>query len=210
MESTEPIVDDEENADSAPLRELRRLAGGVCISCGVHYEPKDVIFSLAMGFKSAPRCLPCLARGFDRPVDTFRTELVEYVHRRDCFLRAWREADRMTERTIHTPHGDDPIPTTIVPADSATDWDAGEMGCGDLVLGLRIRLNALASGAVLSVRATDPAAPEDLPSWCRLTGHTMISGLMNRRPVALRMSKPTATSGSGKTKAPACSPRLNN
>jgi tRNA 2-thiouridine synthesizing protein A len=52
-------------------------------------------------------------------------------------------------------------------------WDAGDMGCGDLVLALRGRLAALRPGEVLRVVARDPAAPEDLPAWCRLTGHTL-------------------------------------
>ena len=54
-------------------------------------------------------------------------------------------------------------------------WDAGDIGCGELVLALRARLLALAPGGVIRVRATDPAAPEDLPAWCRLTGHLLVS-----------------------------------
>ena len=34
---------------------------------------------------------------------------------------------------------------------------------------------ALPAGAVLTVTATDPAAPEDLPAWCRLTGHALLT-----------------------------------
>ncbi|MBN9517057.1 sulfurtransferase TusA family protein [bacterium] len=49
------------------------------------------------------------------------------------------------------------------------------MGCGELVMALRGRLAALPAGAVLTVTATDPAAPEDLPAWCRLTGHALLS-----------------------------------
>ena len=48
------------------------------------------------------------------------------------------------------------------------------MGCGELVLALRLRLNALPARAVLRVIATDPAAPEDLPAWCRLTGNALV------------------------------------
>jgi tRNA 2-thiouridine synthesizing protein A len=48
------------------------------------------------------------------------------------------------------------------------------MGCGDLVLALRLRLQKLEPGAVLKVTARDPAAPEDLPAWCRLTGHRLV------------------------------------
>lgn len=51
----------------------------------------------------------------------------------------------------------------------AAEWDAGDMGCGDLVLELRGRLGALQPGDVLLVRATDPGAPGDIPAWCRVT-----------------------------------------
>ncbi|MBU6402441.1 MAG: sulfurtransferase TusA family protein [Verrucomicrobia bacterium] len=53
-------------------------------------------------------------------------------------------------------------------------WDAGEMGCGDLVLELRDRLRSLAPGRVLKLTARDPGAREDLPAWCRLTGHRLL------------------------------------
>lgn len=50
-------------------------------------------------------------------------------------------------------------------------WHAGTMACGELVLALRARLGAMPSGAILLLTALDPAAPEDIPAWCRLTGH---------------------------------------
>lgn len=153
------MTDDAPEDDSVPLRELRRLAGGNCHGCGLPYRPQEVVFSVALGFKTAPRCLPCLAAGLDRDPGELRSELINYVRRRECYLRAWEEAERMT-------------PTDETPVD---EWDAGDMGCGDLVLALRLRLNQLPSGAVLAVRATDPAAPEDLPAWCGLTGHALVS-----------------------------------
>lgn len=51
-------------------------------------------------------------------------------------------------------------------------WDAGQLGCGELVLELRGRLQAM-PGKVLRVIALDPGAPEDIPAWCRLTGHAL-------------------------------------
>ena len=51
-------------------------------------------------------------------------------------------------------------------------WDAGNLGCGELVLELRGRLMAI-PGQVLRVIARDPGAPEDIPAWCRLTGHAL-------------------------------------
>jgi tRNA 2-thiouridine synthesizing protein A len=54
------------------------------------------------------------------------------------------------------------------------DWDAGDLGCGDLVLRLRFRLKAMRPGQVIRVRALDSGAPQDLPAWCRLTGETLL------------------------------------
>ncbi len=54
-------------------------------------------------------------------------------------------------------------------------WDAGDMGCGELVIELRRRLTPLAPGARFELVAHDPGAPEDLPSWCRLTGHELVT-----------------------------------
>ncbi len=54
------------------------------------------------------------------------------------------------------------------------EWDAGDMGCGDLVLDLRRRIQSLCAGQILKVVARDPGAPADLPAWCRLTGHELV------------------------------------
>jgi tRNA 2-thiouridine synthesizing protein A len=48
------------------------------------------------------------------------------------------------------------------------------MGCGDLVLELRLRLQAMQPGQLMKLCARDPGAPQDLPAWCRLTGHTLL------------------------------------
>jgi tRNA 2-thiouridine synthesizing protein A len=53
-------------------------------------------------------------------------------------------------------------------------WDAADMGCGELLILLRGRLNAMQAGQILKLIATDPGAVEDIPSWCRLTGHKLI------------------------------------
>jgi tRNA 2-thiouridine synthesizing protein A len=68
-----------------------------------------------------------------------------------------------------------------------TAFDAGDMGCGEIVLELRFRLGPLPPGAALRVRATDPGVREDLPAWCRMTGHTLVDAsppfyLIQRRP----------------------------
>ncbi len=54
-------------------------------------------------------------------------------------------------------------------------WDAGELACGELVLELKRRLDGMRPGQVLKLIALDAGAPADLPAWCRLTGHTLVS-----------------------------------
>ena len=66
------------------------------------------------------------------------------------------------------------------------EWDAGDLGCGDLVLELMLRMKAMAPGGVLRLVALDPGAPADLPAWCRMTGHTLLEA---RHPVYLIRAK---------------------
>ena len=53
-------------------------------------------------------------------------------------------------------------------------YDAGDLSCGELVMELHRRMRTLRPGDVLAVRATDPAAPLDIPAWCHTTGHALI------------------------------------
>jgi tRNA 2-thiouridine synthesizing protein A len=55
------------------------------------------------------------------------------------------------------------------------EWDAGQMGCGELVMLLAGRMKALAAGQVLKLVALDSGAQEDIPAWCRMTGHSLVS-----------------------------------
>jgi tRNA 2-thiouridine synthesizing protein A len=71
------------------------------------------------------------------------------------------------------PIGDSPTPPAELPVADA--WDAGDLGCGELVMALHLRMKGLRGGDIFRVTATDPAAPEDLPAWCRLCGHTLVA-----------------------------------
>ena len=62
--------------------------------------------------------------------------------------------------------------TEVARADE--EWDAGDLGCGELVLELRQRMARMQPGQVIKVIAVDPGAPADMPAWCRLTGHTLV------------------------------------
>lgn len=61
---------------------------------------------------------------------------------------------------------------TVLKSDK--EWDAGDIGCGQLVLELGQQLRPLNEGEVLKVIARDSGAREDLPAWCKLTGHTLV------------------------------------
>ena len=55
------------------------------------------------------------------------------------------------------------------------EWDAGDMGCGELLLELRTRLDTLRPGQVMKLTARDAGAPADIPAWCRMTGHILMN-----------------------------------
>ena len=57
---------------------------------------------------------------------------------------------------------------------AAAHWDAGHMGCGELVMLLGARLKKMQAGEVLSLIARDAGAIEDIPAWCNMTGHVLI------------------------------------
>jgi len=69
----------------------------------------------------------------------------------------------------------DPRPRGLLHDPVMERWDAGETGCGTLVLELYMRVNRLKPGDRIEVIARDPGAPVDLPAWCRMTGHTLVS-----------------------------------
>lgn len=52
-------------------------------------------------------------------------------------------------------------------------WDAGSLGCGELIIDLRRRVRELSPGQTFHLIALDEGAREDLPAWCRLTGHLL-------------------------------------
>lgn len=58
--------------------------------------------------------------------------------------------------------------------DIALVWDAGDHGCGQLILGLKRSLDQVEAGQYLHVTAHDAGAVVDLPAWCRMTGHRLV------------------------------------
>ncbi len=61
------------------------------------------------------------------------------------------------------------------PSRADIEWDAGDLGCGELVFELKMRLRAARPGSLARIVARDPGAPADLPAWCELTGNRLVS-----------------------------------
>lgn len=69
----------------ALVADLRRFHGGVCGACGGGIPGFDVLASTVLGFREAPRCIPCLAKDLDRDAEDLRAELVRYMDERPCY-----------------------------------------------------------------------------------------------------------------------------
>ena len=170
----------------ADLESLRGRACKLCDSALCHHE---ALFSISMGFKNSPLCCACLAAELEREPVRMRDELWSFIVHRPCHRAGWAWANReegydpgalpgclwpVPRTTSGRPREVEIVIQTTEPSESET-WDAGDMACGDLVLELRIRLRGMKPRQVLRVTATDPGAKEDIPAWCRLTGHTLLN-----------------------------------
>lgn len=184
---------DPERADehgAAFAADVRALAGSLCRACGRAPCGHELVLSVLLGYRNAPRCAECLAVESRETRAAFCERILHWLRARDCYREAWERAsaaegsiDRLRPSCIFS------VPVELLSAGAAAsmdlptttelrhdaDFDAGDMGCGELVLELRTRLRALPQGAVLCVTACDPAAPVDLPAWCGLTKNPLLA-----------------------------------
>ncbi len=70
-------------------------------------------------------------------------------------------------------------------------WEAGETGCGALIVGLKREIEKIEPGELLQVKALDAGAPVDLPAWCRMTGHTLVVAKHPTYALRKKTSNPT-------------------
>lgn len=70
-----------------------------------------------------------------------------------------------------------------------SEFDGGETGCGLLLINLAIHFRGQNGGTVVLVTARDTAAPTEMASWCRMTGHTLLD---SRHPYYLVKARPSA------------------
>jgi tRNA 2-thiouridine synthesizing protein A len=191
--SDELDLQDDALVTEALLSDLRQIRDRQCAVCERAICGHEALMSLAMGFKNAPRCVQCLSVSLGHSREVLRDRLSSFITSRNCYNEGWLWANR--EENIPsgalpgclwppTESSSDAEVQRILPAPAndvglpdskhSTEWNAGDMGCGDLVLELRTRMKPMLSGQVLRLMATNPGAKEDLPSWCRLTGNILI------------------------------------
>lgn len=175
------------------LEELQRMEGEKCQECTAELCGHEALMSIVAGYKHAPRCLSCLSQLMGRGREEVRDHLLGYILSRPCRHAGWTWANRQEatepsalpkclwpsvqilceeETLMRTTDGSTESSSPNPVPDS--HWDAGNIGCGELVMGLRMRLQSLEPGQILKLTATDAGIPEDLPAWCRLTGHTLV------------------------------------
>lgn len=167
---------------------VQELTGAPCRLCAAPLCGHEAVLAVLLGSKRAPRCAACAAAELREGRGELCARSQQWIVRRECFHDAWRQASEQegfgaTDRppclfdsaAPLAPAGASPAAASATTAPTADlVHDAGDLGCGDLVLQLRFELADLPPGTVLEVRATDPAAPVDLPAWCGLVGHTLL------------------------------------
>lgn len=63
----------------------------------------------------------------------------------------------------------------------AARLDLGEAGCGvGATLKAKNLVASLEVGQVLEIRSTDPGVRDDVPAWCRMTGHEYLGAVDHR------------------------------
>jgi tRNA 2-thiouridine synthesizing protein A len=175
----------------ALVNDLLRMLGSVCKECAAVLCGHELLMNVVTGYRNSPRCLSCLSRQLGRGREEVRDQLYQYILHRECRRAAWLWASQQegtaalpaclwssieVEKESHQ-EAAKPGSSDWSGPNQASDaeWNAGNMACGELVLELRLRLQAMNSGQILKLTATDDGAPEDLPAWCRLTGHKLVS-----------------------------------
>lgn len=172
------------------LEELEAMHAPRCSACGTGLCAHEFVINVALGFKNKPECVDCHVARSSKSRGSFLEHVLDYLLHKDCYREGWSWAAASEQ-------SEDPLrPGCLWPPAEATssmsaanggagasdrspaprhdtEWDAKDLACGDLALDLRIRMQGLRPGQVLLLRALDPGGEQDIPAWCRLTGHTL-------------------------------------
>ena len=159
------------------VAQLRNWTARPCLACKSPLLAEDVLYSNALGLKTSPQCLPCLAKGLKQNQAELKSTLLQHIRRRPCLCKAFELSNGGLPTELDcdfTAPENQPLSSTNSPLIPDLIWDAGDLGCGDLVLLLRSKLRAMLPGELLKLTALDPGAPEDIPAWCNMTGNRLV------------------------------------
>ncbi|MDH3453238.1 MAG: sulfurtransferase TusA family protein [Gammaproteobacteria bacterium] len=67
------------------------------------------------------------------------------------------------------------------------ELDARRLLCPMPVIRTQDRIKTLQPGDVLTVTATDPGALSDIPTWCRINGHSVTESWQDGAEVHIRI-----------------------
>jgi tRNA 2-thiouridine synthesizing protein A len=182
--------DDQLSADELAQRtralvaQVDALTGSGCVRCRRPLCGHGALLAIVLGLRHQPHCATCAAASMGEDPASLAERGLQWITRRDCFRHVWLRASAAEGFAAHERpacHFADAAPfvsaatatTSDAPAADAR-WDAGDLGCGELVLELRFKLLELPPGGIIAVTARDPAAPVDLPAWCGLCGHSLL------------------------------------
>jgi tRNA 2-thiouridine synthesizing protein A len=168
------------------LQSLAAASEKPCVRCSRPVCAHDALASLVLGHPRDPQCTDCLATESMRDARVFRDQVTSFVLSKECLAVGWRWAgvrdpacawsDTAAGRNDDASQGgaDTAAPGSAVAPAHDSEWNAGDLACGELLLELRQRLRAMSPGGTIKVTALDSAAPVDMPAWCRLTGHALV------------------------------------
>lgn len=159
----------------------------ICSRCLARHLERDHDRFLENVHKSIAR-LPCYRAGW-RDADERLAAAGEWPEDRIPKRLTMSETDEETDLDDEEPEAHDfandaagsfdrapdDIEAAIASGPAPERWDAGDRGCGELALELKLRLRRLEEGARFLLTTTDRGAPADLPAWCRLTGHSLVA-----------------------------------
>jgi hypothetical protein len=156
----EPLTPSEDSQTVALLEDLRRMRGSFCKECGASICGHETLMSLAAGCKDSPRCMTCLSQMMGRSREEVRDHLLAYIKNRTCRNAGWIWANHeegaepgalpaclwpssVSAYTKEYKKVDNVNDTAQSPSPNPTpdaEWDAGDLGCGEFVMDLRVKL----------------------------------------------------------------------
>lgn len=67
--------------------------------------------------------------------------------------------------------------------------DARRLLCPLPVIRVQNKIKELAAGDTLEILCTDPGVIHDIPAWCRVHGHTVVSTQQDKQEISLTIQK---------------------